>query len=168
MKRSLSRRLAGFSVAIGAFLFAASAGAQQTKEASKPAEKAEVKSGVKSDSKKDAKHEAKHDMKHDAKHDAKADASHDKHDDHVMLRDSVTIADVERAAEQLAVAVQAAVKKATESPELKLAALKVATSAVTAAQVAVTQQAATLQTVLEALAREIAISTAKQTKPKTH
>lgn len=71
-------------------------------------------------------------------------------------RDSATVADVERAAEQLAVAVQEAVRKATESPELKVAALKLATNAVKAAQVVVTQQAATLQTMLEALAREVA------------
>ncbi len=100
-----------------------------------------------------------------AKSDAKADT---RKDAEIALRDSVTIADVERAAEQLAAAVQAAVKKATESPELKLAALKVATNAVTAAQVIVTQQAVTLQTVLEAVARQIAVATAQQAKPKQH
>lgn len=80
-------------------------------------------------------------------------------------RDSVTVADVERAAEQLAVAVQEAVRKATESPELKVAALKLATNAVKAAQVVVTQQAATLQTMLEALAREVAAVSTQPAKP---
>jgi hypothetical protein len=82
--------------------------------------------------------------------------------------DSASIADVQRAAEELAAAVQAAVKKATEDPALKVAALKVATNAVNAAQVVVTQQAATLQTVLDSLAREIAVATEKQTKQKSH
>ncbi|MBA2706244.1 MAG: hypothetical protein H0U59_00365 [Gemmatimonadaceae bacterium] len=100
---------------------------------------------------------------------AKSDANADtRKDSGIALRDSVTIADVERAAEQLAVAVQAAVKKATESPELKLAALKVATNAITAAQVIVTQQAETLQAVLEAVARQISVATAQQAKPKQH
>jgi hypothetical protein len=48
----------------------------------------------------------------------------------VAAGDSVSIADVQRAAEELAAAVQAAVKKATEDPALKVAALKVATNAV--------------------------------------
>lgn len=82
--------------------------------------------------------------------------------------DSVSIADVQRAAEQLAIAVQAAVKKATEDPALKVAALKVATNAVNAAQVVVTQQAETLQSVLDSLAKEIAVATEKQTKQKSH
>jgi len=86
----------------------------------------------------------------------------------IAAGDSVSIADVQRAAEQLAIAVQAAVKKATEDPALKVAALKVATNAVNAAQVVVTQQAATLQTVLDSLAKEIAVATEKQTKAKTH
>ncbi|MEO7368426.1 MAG: hypothetical protein ABIZ36_10735 [Gemmatimonadaceae bacterium] len=86
----------------------------------------------------------------------------------VASGDSVSIADVERAAEDLAMAVQAAVKKATEDPAFKVAALKVATNAVNAAQVVVTQQAATLQAVLDSLAKEIAMATAKQTKAKSH
>ena len=77
-------------------------------------------------------------------------------------RDSVSIQDVQRAAEQLADAVHAAVRKATEDPAVKVAALKVAKNAVTAAQVVITQQAETLQAVLDALAREIAIATEKQ------
>lgn len=85
-----------------------------------------------------------------------------KTDTTTILRDSVTVADVQKAAEQLAIAVEAAVKKATEDPAVKVAALKVARNAVTAAQVAITQQAETLQTVLDALAREIAHATAKQ------
>ena len=83
-------------------------------------------------------------------------------------RDSVTIADVQRAADDLAIAVQQVVKKVTESPELKVAALKLATNAVNAAQVVVAQQAATLQATLELLAREVASVSAQQTKPKTH
>lgn len=83
----------------------------------------------------------------------------------ISVRDSATVADVARAAEQLAVAVQEAVRKATESPELKVAALKLATNAVMAAQVVVTQQATTLQTMLEALAREVAAVSAQPAKP---
>ena len=81
----------------------------------------------------------------------------------------VSVADVQKAADQLAMAVQEAVRKATEDPAVKVAALKVAKNAVTAAQVVITQQAETLQTVLDALAREIAIATEKQqAKPKRH
>lgn len=83
-------------------------------------------------------------------------------------RDSVSIADVQRAADDLVIAVQQAVKKVTENPELKIAALKLATSAVNAAQVVVAQQASTLQATLESLAKEVAAATAQQTKPKTH
>jgi hypothetical protein len=83
-------------------------------------------------------------------------------------RDSVSIADVQRAADDLVIAVQRAVKKVTENPELKVAALKLATNAVNAAQVVVTQQASTLQATLESLAKEVAAATAQQTKPKTH
>ncbi len=86
----------------------------------------------------------------------------------IAAGDSVSIADVQRAAEQLAIAVQAAVKKATEDPAIKVAALKVATNAVNAAQVVVTQQAETLQSVLDSLAREIASATEKQAKQKSH
>lgn len=86
----------------------------------------------------------------------------------IAAGDSVSIADVQRAAEDLAMAVQAAVKKASEDPALKVAALKVATNAVNAAQVVVTQQAATLQAVLDSLAKEIALATEKQSKTKSH
>jgi hypothetical protein len=81
----------------------------------------------------------------------------------------VTIADVQRAADQLAIAVQEAVRKATEDPALKVAVLKVAKNAVQAAQVVVTQQAETLQSVLDSLAKEIAMAAEKQqSKPKSH
>ena len=83
-------------------------------------------------------------------------------------RDSVTIADVQRAADELARTVQAAVKKITEDPELKVAALKVATNAVYAAQLVVDQQAATLQATLEMLAKQIAAVSAQQSKTKAH
>jgi hypothetical protein len=83
-------------------------------------------------------------------------------------RDSVSIADVQRAADSLVIAVQHAVKKVTENPELKVAALKLATNAVNAAQVVVAQQAAMLQATLESLAREVAAATTQQTKPKRH
>ena len=72
------------------------------------------------------------------------------------------MADVQRAADQLVIAVREAVKKTTEDPAVKVAALKVAKNAVVAAQVVVTQQMDTLQTVLDALAREIAQATEKQ------
>jgi NADH:ubiquinone oxidoreductase subunit H len=85
------------------------------------------------------------------------------------VSDSVTLADVQKAADQLAIAVQEAVRKATEDPAVKVAALKVAKNAVTAAQIVVTQQADVLQTMLDALAREIAIATDKQqARPKNH
>jgi hypothetical protein len=87
----------------------------------------------------------------------------------VTSSDSVTIADVQRAADQLAIAVQEAVRKATEDPAVKVAALKVAKNAVAAAQVVVTQQAETLQTVLDALAKQIAMATEKQqSKVRNH
>ena len=85
------------------------------------------------------------------------------------VTDSVTVAEVQKAAEQLAIAVQEAVRKATEDPAVKVAALKVAKSAVTAAQVAITQQADALQTMLDTLAREISMATEKQqSKAKNH
>jgi len=87
----------------------------------------------------------------------------------ITSSDSVTIADVQKAADQLAIAVQEAVRKATEDPALKVAVLKVAKNAVSAAQIVVTQQAETLQTVLDALAKEIAVASEKQqSKPKNH
>lgn len=82
--------------------------------------------------------------------------------------DSVTLADVQKAADELAMAVQEVVRKATEDPAMKVAALKVAKSAVTAAQVAVTQQAETLQAMLDALARELAVASEKQSKSRSH
>lgn len=94
-----------------------------------------------------------------------------------VARDSVTIADVQKAADQLVIAVQEAVRKATEDPALRVAALKVAKNAVTAAQIVVTQQAETLEKVLDALAREIAQASdrqlgkqqeKKQAKPPSH
>lgn len=82
----------------------------------------------------------------------------------LVERDSVSVADVQKAAEQLSIAVQEAVRKVTEDPALKVAALKVAKSAVGAAQVAITQQAETLQSVLDNLAREIAQATERQSE----
>ena len=87
----------------------------------------------------------------------------------ISASDSVTIADVQKAADDLVLAVQTAVRKATEDPAVRVAALKVAKNAVTTAQVVVTQQAETLQTVLDALAKQIAIATEKQqSKVKDH
>ena len=83
-------------------------------------------------------------------------------------RDSVTIADVQRAADELARTVQAAVKRVSEDPELKLAALTVATNAVNAARLVVEQQSATLQSTLEMLAKQIAVISEKQSRTKTH
>ena len=87
----------------------------------------------------------------------------------VSSPDSVAIADIQKAADDLARAVQEAVRKATEDPAVKLAALKVAKSAVTTAQIVVTQQAETLQTVLDTLARELAQAAEKQqSKARSH
>jgi hypothetical protein len=86
----------------------------------------------------------------------------------ISSSDSVSLADVQKAADDLARAVQEAVRKATEDPAVKVAALKVAKNAVTAAQVVVTQQAETLQTLLDSLAREIASATERQAKVKSH
>ena len=88
-----------------------------------------------------------------------------------IARDSVNIsvADVQKAAEQLAIAVQEAVRKATEDPAVKVAALKVAMNAVSAAQVVVTQQTDTIQKVLDAVAKEIAqVTEQQQKKSKNH
>jgi hypothetical protein len=87
----------------------------------------------------------------------------------MTTNDSTSLQDVQKAAEQLAAAVQEAVRKATEDPAVKVAALKVAKNAVTAAQVVITQQAETLQSVLDTLAKEIAQATEKQqSKSKSH
>lgn len=88
----------------------------------------------------------------------------------VVPRDSVSIADVQRAADELARSVQAVVKKVTEDPQLKIAALNLAKESVNAAQVVVNQQAETLQSVLETLSREVAAASEsiQKTKPKTH
>jgi hypothetical protein len=85
-------------------------------------------------------------------------------------RDSVSIADVQRAADELARTVQEAVRRVSENPELKVAALNLAKESVNAAQVIVSQQAATLQSVLESLARDVAAASVsiQQSKPKTH
>lgn len=89
-----------------------------------------------------------------------------KTDSKTSQRDSVSVKEVQKAAEQLAIAVQEAVRKATEDPAVKLAALEVAKSAVTTAQVVITQQAETLQSVLDALAKEIALASEKK-QPKS-
>ena len=87
----------------------------------------------------------------------------------ISSSDSATIADVQKAADDLVLAVQTAVRKATEDPAVKVAALKVASNAVTAAQVVVSQQAETIRTVLEALAKQIAVATEKQeSKARNH
>lgn len=98
-----------------------------------------------------------------------ANSGSPKQETNTAAMDSVSTADIERAAQQLAVAVQAAVRKATEDPAVKLAALKVATNAVNTAQLVITQQAATLQAMLDTLASELATVTDKQaSKQKTH
>jgi isopentenyl phosphate kinase len=85
-------------------------------------------------------------------------------------RDSVSVADVQRAADELARTVQEVVRKVTEDPKLKVAALNLAKESVNAAQVIVAQQAVTLQSVLETLAKQVAAATEtiQQSKPKTH
>ena len=91
-----------------------------------------------------------------------------KSDINVVLSESA-VEDIQRAADQLAIAVQEAVRKATEDPAVKVAALKVAKNAVVAAQAVIAQQAETLQTVLNTLAREIAQATEKQqSKVRSH
>jgi hypothetical protein len=84
------------------------------------------------------------------------------------VSDSVTLADIQKAADQLAIAVQEAVRKAAEDPAVKVAALKVAKNAVTAAQVVVTQQAETIQAMLDAMARELAMAAEKQQSKSGH
>lgn len=88
----------------------------------------------------------------------------------IDARDSVSIADVQRAADELARTVQAAVKKIKEDPELKVAALRLAKESVNATQVIVATQAETLQSLLDSLSKEIANATVtiQQSKPKTH
>jgi hypothetical protein len=85
-------------------------------------------------------------------------------------RDSVSVADVQRAADELARTVQEVVRKVSEDPKLKVAALNLAKESVNAAQVIVAQQAQTLQSVLETLAKQVAAATVtiQQSKPKTH
>ena len=124
----------------------------------RPASAQEASSKATATAKSDSKSDSKSDLKADAKADGKANAK----DAKAAIIDSVSVEDVEKAAEQLAVAVQEAVRKATEDPAVKVAALNVAKNAVTAAQVVVTQQAQTLQAVLDALAKEIAQATVKQ------
>jgi hypothetical protein len=85
--------------------------------------------------------------------------------------DSVTIADVQRAANELARTVEAAVRKIAEDPKLKVAALKPASQSVNAAQIIVDQQADTLQSLLDTLAKEMAaatISIEQRSKTKSH
>jgi hypothetical protein len=102
---------------------------------------------------------------------AKPKSSTDKSGVTTVTRDSVNIsvADVQKAAEQLAIAVQEAVRKATEDPAVKVAALKVAMNAVSAAQVVVTEQADTIQRVLDAVAKEIGqVAEQQQKKSRNH
>ena len=85
--------------------------------------------------------------------------------------DSVTIADVQRAADELARTVEAVAKKVAQDPKIKVAALKLATQSVNAAQIIVEQQAETLQSLLDTLAREMAaatISIEQKNKTKSH
>ena len=85
--------------------------------------------------------------------------------------DSISVADVRRAAEELARTVQEVAKKVADDPKLKVAALKLASESVNAAQIIVEQQAVTLQSLLDTLAREMAaatISIEQKNKTKTH
>ena len=88
----------------------------------------------------------------------------------VNSKDSVTVADVQRAADELARSVQAVVRKVTEDPQLKVAALNLAKESVNAAQIVVNQQAETLQSILESLSKEVAAASEsiQKSKPKTH
>jgi hypothetical protein len=85
--------------------------------------------------------------------------------------DSVSIADVQRAADELARTVQAVAKKVAEDPKIKVAALKLATQSVNAAQLIVEQQAVTLQSLLDSLAKEMAavtVSIEQKSRTKAH
>jgi len=74
-------------------------------------------------------------------------------------RDSVSLADVQRAADELARTVQAAVKKIKEDPELKVAALRLAKESVNATQVIVATQAETLQSLLATCPNRLSMTT---------
>lgn len=80
--------------------------------------------------------------------------------------DSVNAAEIQRAADELVLAVQDAVRKVKDNPELKVATIKLAAASVTAAQAIITREATTLQQILEGLAKEVAAATADQTKKK--
>jgi hypothetical protein len=82
--------------------------------------------------------------------------------------DSVNAADIQRATDDLVFAVHEAVRKIKDNPELKVATLKLAAASVAAASVIVTEQATTLQKILEAVARDVAAATAEQNKKKQH
>jgi hypothetical protein len=82
--------------------------------------------------------------------------------------DSVNAAEIQRAADELVLAVQDAVRKVKDNPELKVATLKLAAASVTAAQVIITREATTLQQILEGLAKEVAAATADQGRKKAH
>ncbi|HEX6575754.1 MAG TPA: hypothetical protein VF042_12370 [Gemmatimonadaceae bacterium] len=87
----------------------------------------------------------------------------------ISSSDSASIAEIQKAADDLAKAVQEAVRKITEDPAVKVAALKVAKSAVTTAQVTITEQADSLSKILDQLARDIAKATDTQSsKSKDH
>jgi hypothetical protein len=81
--------------------------------------------------------------------------------------DSVNAAEIQRAADELVLAVQDAVRKVKDNPELKVATLKLAAASVAAAQVIITREATTLQQILEGLAKEVA-ATADQGRKKAH
>jgi hypothetical protein len=82
--------------------------------------------------------------------------------------DSINAAEIQRAADELVFAVQDAVRKVKDNPELKVATLKLATASVTAAQVIITREATTLQQILEGLSTEVAAATADQSRKKAH
>lgn len=82
--------------------------------------------------------------------------------------DSVNAAEIQRAADELVLAVQDAVRKVKDNPELKVATLKLAAASVAAAQVIITREATTLQQILEGLAKEVAAATADQGRKKAH
>jgi len=80
--------------------------------------------------------------------------------------DSVNAAEIQRAADDLVLAVQDAVRKIKDNPQLKVATLKLAATAVTAAQVIVTREAITLQQVLDSLAKDVAAATTEPSRKK--
>ena len=77
-----------------------------------------------------------------------------------------TVREIQRAADELASAVQAAVVAAVNKPEVRIAALQVAAGAVAMAQLTLTQQIELIQSALAAAGKQIAAAQAQQQAQK--